>query len=1372
MTRIILVILLGFHFAASTEASDLTFHFIDAGKDAARTVYVPRVPKDKPVTIDGKLDDAFWETSTQLTDFVDEIGKQGKTTLQLGYDSKYLYLGVLCETKDPQALVSRSPTGARDEKVWGGHCIDFKIDVQGKAWQFLVAPSGALMDLEDGNVKWNAPCDVKAAVVDNGYRVEMRIVYGAFHLPSDADGWPLKIAFGRATPDEQLQTLHRPYGSVDKAPTFILGTKKDAARVQSGRFVSRKTMLIWSTDREEYSAATPSATGRVQIIDQGGERLKGEAAVQFAVTDGRRDLIAERVYPVAGRHFDYDVKLSALNPGQYTAELRLLDGDEVFHRVQRRLVIDPPAAPRSGQIPLTIPACPAALSAWPISFGVPFPEGALDNERQLQLTDSSGRSIPIQTKVTSRWSRGGTIRWVLIDAVVSTKTSEQKLTLAYGGPEGPSLRSRVEVADATMPTGQPALRIESRRLKAWIPKTKTPGIILVEADGALQFRAEPGAGPYLIDEAGTVYYGSLDPKPEVTVEDAGPIKVCVRVKGWHVSQQGQRLGQFILTYRIFAGVPHVFMDHTFIITADSDKVRYGDIGYAVNGASGQGVFGTPRLVPFNLTDDDDSAYLLQRDDLYGKVVMNGRFHEEFGRAEGWVSAGSIAVSVRDFWQNFPKEFEVTPNRLAIHFWPGHGEAALRTGERLNARNAYQCWFAHEGKLLDFKAPDEVVQLVKQDGENYIGLQDSNAMGMAKTHHLLFQFHNGNWDRARVRSTHQVFDFHTTAVPDPVWTCASGALGRIAPRNADRHPETERAIDGLIARYIRQQAEDRDYGMWNFGDAHHNWIWHERRWRLYRTWRATHHSWPRWPWLQFARSGSFDTLQYARRNGEHVADISHCHYTDDEFRTAKYPTGKTVGGICDYKGLVHWCSGNRTGYNSVADTLLQDYYMTGNLRALDTALAHGQLLLEEDRSNSGREGSARLMSLVALYQHTWNNQYLKLIDQHIETKLRETVEESVLADENAINRAVHTFWTPAFISHIEMSGSERSKAFVARWADYLTRTGKDALFGHLDGIDIGVCATLSHLAYGWRVTGDPKYLGAAAARNRKLTAVHYTGEDPRFRNSAVSARRNMPHSFWLTDVGYYLAAVNDYGSPAPHWEPPSRPSINSLWEGEVDGKQRNMFHARIRQRQEGAFQIRLFLSKRDHVAELTPVNGGPVRRATAQHQTRFTSMETVAIDVPADDCLEYTFRLHTDKGYAFIPLPVAVGQQGLQEVYPMYTDGRAITTNGGHRFYFDLPPKSEQCEIFYQGEKGHRMIFRNGADQVIHDEVSIAESGRTTATLNITDSRTGWSLEHVGDQGGGKCMLRLESIQPASARIPMWLSISPDRFFWPTVAEVK
>jgi hypothetical protein len=1348
----------------------LTVHFLDA-VEAERTYRVPRIPDGQAVRIDGKLDDQFWETSPRIEDFENQVGTQGKTTLQLGYDRQSLYLAVRCETADPAQLVSRSPAGARDEPVWGGHCIDLKVSALGRAFQFLVAPNGAWMDMENKNAAWNAPGEVRTSVEDAAYLVEMRLEYAAFDFPEDADGRTLKITLGRASPDKQLQTLSRPYGNVEKAPTFVLGV---AAERDKGGFMSRGTSLTWHTDREVYTSAIRQGAGRVRIVDHGGERLTGDGAIQFAVTDGQQDLIAERISPLESANFDYDVDLTALAPGAYTAEMRLMDGATVFHRIQKRLVIRASQVSRTGTIGLTVPACPASLPAWPVTFGVPFPEGALLSHENLALTDADGRGVPIQARVTSRWSREGPVRWVLIDAVIPMATTAQQLSLAYG-PEvkRAAAADDVRVSASKMADGRAALRIDSSHVKAWVPRTHSPGVAGLQVTGVSRLQADAETGPYLVDEAGTVYYGNLDPEPEIVIEDAGPLKACVRVKGWHVSREGRRLGRFILTYRIFAGVPHLFMDHTFIITADSDKTRYRDIGYAVPNRSMGGIFGAPRLLPFTLGAADANAYLLQRDDLHGKVVIDGTFFEAFGRAEGWVSAGGLAVSVRDFWQNFPKEFEVTPNRLNVHFWPGHGEAPIRTGDRLNARNAYQCWFAHEGELLDFKAPAEVVELVKQDGpagDNWGGLMKANAMGIAKTHQLLFQFHDGNWDRARVRSTHRVFDLQPTAIVAPEWVCASGVFGKIAPRRPERAPETERAIDGTISRFIRQQNTDRDYGMWNFGDAHHNWNWQKRRWRLYRTWRATHHSWPRWPWLQFVRSGSFETLQYARRNAYHVADISHCHYTDDTFRAAKYPTGKAVGGLCDYKGLVHWCAGNRSGYNSVADVLLHHHYLTGDLRARDTALAHGRLLLEEDQSHSGRSGSARLMSLVALYQHTWDNGYLRLIDMHVDELLRTTREEDVFADEWAANQALKAIWTPGFMRYLDLSGSERARTFITRWADYLTRFGKDAMFGHQRVMESPLAAILGHLSYAWLITGEDRYLGAAAFRNRHHADAYYTGEDASFHGAPIGAKRNMPLSFWMTDVGAYLAALEEAGGALPDWRPPAEPKITSLWRETTNGEKRHVFYARIRQRTEGPFQIRLFVSARDHVAELSPLDGrGRTLRTEGVRNTRFKSMESVTLDVPADDCLEYVFKLQSKKGYAYIPLPVATGQEGLKEVYPVTVNGATVYIQGTEPFYFDLPEQAETFLLSYSGEYGNRLTVSNGQQQVVFDETTIRESGPMRVRLNTAGSRRGWSLRYLGELGHGRCGINLSVLEPEAAQRAMWLAIHPDKFFWPAEA---
>ncbi|MHC4872722.1 MAG: exo-rhamnogalacturonan lyase family protein, partial [Planctomycetota bacterium] len=53
-----------------------------------------------------------------------------------------------------------------------------------------------------------------------------------------------------------------------------------------------------------------------------------------------------------------------------------------------------------------------------------------------------------------------------------------------------------------------------------------------------------------------------------------------------------------------------------------------------------------------------------------KVIEKG---EKYG---GWAalrgSSGSCAVSIRDAWQNYPNEMELSKNNIKVHLWPRHG----------------------------------------------------------------------------------------------------------------------------------------------------------------------------------------------------------------------------------------------------------------------------------------------------------------------------------------------------------------------------------------------------------------------------------------------------------------------------------------------------------------------------------------------------------------------------------------------------------------------------------------------------------------------------------------------------------------------------
>ncbi|MDP7650003.1 MAG: hypothetical protein QF834_07445, partial [Candidatus Thalassarchaeaceae archaeon] len=52
----------------------------------------------------------------------------------------------------------------------------------------------------------------------------------------------------------------------------------------------------------------------------------------------------------------------------------------------------------------------------PTRTGIPFPEGALTDVKNLRLLSASGTESPCQADVTGRWA-DGSVRWALLDFV-------------------------------------------------------------------------------------------------------------------------------------------------------------------------------------------------------------------------------------------------------------------------------------------------------------------------------------------------------------------------------------------------------------------------------------------------------------------------------------------------------------------------------------------------------------------------------------------------------------------------------------------------------------------------------------------------------------------------------------------------------------------------------------------------------------------------------------------------------------------------------------------------------------------------------------------------------------------------------------------
>jgi hypothetical protein len=666
------------------------------GETEHAIIYLPHAAKAPG--IDGNMNENCWQDAWKGRF---GVGSSNWTELAMMYDADYLYLGAKCAVNDIKKLKTVCSAGTRNTRTWNDDCIDFQIspDEGRTAYQFLVSAGGSYDNYRGSGEEWKPVWTHAARIGANEYVVEVAVPFKEIDMRPLKSGAGVLLSFGRTDrtgfSGEDLSSYGGEYGILAKAPVFILGTEAEYhARLKSGLSITTNTAIDLYLDRDQYPSFERLATGRVRIKSAGTGDIVTNVVLLLSLTKAGKEMGTESI-EMAGKTFDFDMPIKDLAPGTYELNATLKAGQLIIKTQKKEFIVQETKAQKSGKVPITVPAFPGSAENWPLTFGIPFPWGALDSDENIRLINSKGVEIPIQTKVTCRWSKKGSIRWLLVDCLVPAREQEQKIILEYG----PAVQQQVVPEKIKIEQTETNIVVDTGKACFMFAKHKTPGLSQVLLDNHSLLLTNQDCGVYLVDEGGKKYMGTCDPETEVVVESAGPLKACVRISGWHVAESGERLGKYILRYYLYAGLPYARVYHTFIITASSnadtggskEEVRYRDIAYALPFSSSFCFLGTPTIYPCML-GKSNSVYLVQRSDTSCRVYKGGKFDDECEKAEGWMSVGRpggmLTVAMKDFWQNYPKEYEVTPQAAIIHFWPAHNEEVIHTAQNTSIRNVY------------------------------------------------------------------------------------------------------------------------------------------------------------------------------------------------------------------------------------------------------------------------------------------------------------------------------------------------------------------------------------------------------------------------------------------------------------------------------------------------------------------------------------------------------------------------------------------------------------------------------------------------------------------------------------------------------------
>ncbi|MEP7344368.1 MAG: DUF5916 domain-containing protein, partial [Gemmatimonadaceae bacterium] len=149
------------------------------------SVRATRTPR--PITVDGKLDEAEWALAEPMTDFVQQLPRTGyparfRTEARLLYDADHIWIGAINYDPEPRKAITvgleRDFNSGNSDLF--GLVLDTFLDRR-NSFLFLVNPHGAVRDEQTYNDSrnvvdaWEGIINVKTSINDSSWVVELEI---------------------------------------------------------------------------------------------------------------------------------------------------------------------------------------------------------------------------------------------------------------------------------------------------------------------------------------------------------------------------------------------------------------------------------------------------------------------------------------------------------------------------------------------------------------------------------------------------------------------------------------------------------------------------------------------------------------------------------------------------------------------------------------------------------------------------------------------------------------------------------------------------------------------------------------------------------------------------------------------------------------------------------------------------------------------------------------------------------------------------------------------------------------------------------------------------------------------------------------------
>ena len=454
----------------------------------------------------------------------------------------------------------------------------------------------------------------------------------------------------------------------------------------------------------------------------------------------------------------------------------------------------------------------------------------------------------------------------------------------------------------------------------------------------------------------------------------------------------------------------------------------------------------------------DSSPTERIDGFRASVVADSTRRIDATRAPGWMAmAGKdagIAVGIRHFFEEYPKELSVRPS------------------DTLSTAYAWSP-----------AAPP--MNFARSDTEAHAGMVDNFAAGLAKTTEFVYSFHDANTDQSEIeRRMAAVLDPPVAHAP-PSWYSQSQVYGRMAARSGE-HADYERSLDLKLAWWQFNQQWEPWYGMFEHGDS--KMYYFRDQWYLWENNEpATDFMW----WLQFMRTGERDYYLIGDAQSRHSMDVGNVHwptgptYRGDTNPSLDYFRSRTEPGPTPYLGM-----GRRHARQQWTALLsahvwvpgwIASYYLSGNHRGLEVAKMTGDYYLRRifgDHGLTGRRLYLSVWNLTEIWDATKDNAYAEELHDRVDRMLQ-------LQNEQGGNMTMDRYgYSQPYVArgltkYLQMTGDKDVRQGLTRHARWVR--DNPPLNHEMESY----LATISTLLAGYTASNEPSFFREAARRAQLL-----------------------------------------------------------------------------------------------------------------------------------------------------------------------------------------------------------------------------------------------------------------------------------------------